>query len=244
MSRRGSSEIASCVYIYLQDLDKNGHTKVNLFADGCPGQNKNTIIASMLLYFIRKSTNVNEVSLRFFETNHGQNEGDSAHSAITTAMEAEGEIIVPSEMPPIIAKARHDHPYTVRSMEFKDFLDFKSYSQSLNILSVRKNDDGSGSINWTEVMELRVIKAAPNTIFYKNSHCLSEYKSISIKKSDPRFVADLNATRLKIAAAKYEDLLSLCTGDVRVVRKKDHMQFYKNLPHQAIEKKVKKPSKK
>lgn len=85
VSRRGSSEVASCVYIYLQSLDETGHIKVNLFADGCPGQNKNTIIASMLLFFVRNSKNVNEVSLRFFETNHGQNEGDSAHSAISTA---------------------------------------------------------------------------------------------------------------------------------------------------------------
>lgn len=167
MSRRGSSEIASCVFKYLQDLDKSGHIKVNLFADGCPGQNKNTIIASMLLFFIRHSKNVNEISLRFFETNHGQNEGDSAHSAISTAMEAEGEILVPSEMPSIFAKARVENPYKVRSMNFNDFLDFKSYSKSLNILSVRKNDDGTGSINWTDIMEIRVTKADQTEFFIK-----------------------------------------------------------------------------
>lgn len=144
-----------------------GHIKVNLFADGCPGQNKNTIIASMLLFFIRHSKNVNEISLRFFETNHGQNEGDSAHSAISTAMEAEGEILVPSEMPSIFAKARVENPYKVRSMNFNDFLDFKSYSKSLNILSVRKNDDGTGSINWTDIMEIRVTKADQTEFFIK-----------------------------------------------------------------------------
>ncbi len=231
MSHRGSSEIATCVFSYLQEKDASEHIEANLFADGCPGQNKNTIIASMLLYFIRTSKNVIEVSLRFFETNHGQNEGDSAHSAISTAMDAQAEILVPSAMPSIIEKARNGNPYKVRSMDFKDFLDFKSYSKSLNILSVRKNDDGSGTINWTEIMEIRVIKTSPNTLFYKNSHCDDEYKSITLKKPGDNCVSKLNPAPIKIAAAKYNDLISLCTGDVRVIRNNDHVEFYKNLPH-------------
>lgn len=240
MSRRGSSEIASCLYIYLKDLDGSGHVKVNLFADGCPGQNKNTIVASMLIFFIRTSKNVKEVSLRFFETNHGQNEGDSAHSAISTAMEAEGEILVPSKMPAIFEKARINQPYKVRSMNANDFLDFKSYSKSLNILSMRRNDDASGSINWTEIMEMRVIKISPKTLFYKNSHCWSDYKSITLKNNGDKCIAELNPERLKIPAAKYEDLLSLCVGDLRVIRQNEHVEFYKNLPHQAVSKATKK----
>lgn len=230
-SRRGSSEIASCVFSFLQRLDETKHIKANLFADGCPGQNKNTIIACMLLYFVRESKNVNEVSLRFFETTHGQNEGDSAHSAISTAVDDTGEILVPSMMPSIIEKARHNNPYKVHVMTFKDFLDFKSYSQSLNVLSVRKNDDGSGTINWTDVMEIRVIKSAPNTLFYKNSHTCDEYKSITLKKSICSRVGKLNAEQMKITAAKYNDLISLCTGDVRVILNNDHIKFYKTLPH-------------
>lgn len=237
MSRRGSSEVSSCVFLYLQDLDKRGHIKVNLFSDGCPGQNKNTIVASMLLFFIRNSKSVTEVSLRYFETNHGQNEGDSAHSAISTAMDAEVEVLVPSAMPAIFAKARIDNPYTVRSMNFNDFLDFKAYSQSLNILSVRKNDDNSGTINWTEVMEVRVIKAAPKTIFYKNSHCWEEYKSITLNVNGSNSVGQLNQERIQIPTAKYDDLVSLCNGDIRVIRKNEHVEFYKNLPHDGNKKK-------
>lgn len=231
MSRRGSSEVSSCVYIYLKDLDNSGHNKVNLFADGCPGQNKNTIVTSMLLYFIRTSKNVNEVSLRFFETSHGQNEGDSAHSAISTAMEAEAEILTPSKMPSIFVKARIQQPYSVSSMNNNDFLDFKSYSKSLNVLSARRNDDRSGVINWTNIMEIRVVKSSPHTLFYKNSHCWTEYKSITIKDQSNASVAQLNNDRLNVSAEKYEDLLSLCTGDLRVIRNNEDVEFYKNLPH-------------
>lgn len=230
-SRRGSSEIASCVFTYLEALDRRNYVKVNLFADGCPGQNKNTIVASMLLYFIRKSKNVQEVSLRFFETNHGQNEGDSAHSAISAAMDLKGEILVPAMMPEIMASARNVNPYKVHSMDFMDFHNFKSYSQLLGILSVRKNDDGNGSINWTDVMEIRVQKSAPKTLFYKNSHCSDEYKSITLKKSVDVDVGRLNPEPLKVSAAKYNDLISLCTGTVRVIRDSNHVKFYKNLPH-------------
>ncbi|KAG4079311.1 hypothetical protein HA402_008003 [Bradysia odoriphaga] len=230
-SRRGSSEIGTCVFLYLKDLDERRHTKVNLFADGCPGQNKNTIIAAMLLYFIRQSKNVKEVSLRYFVTNHGQNEGDSAHSTISTAMDSKAHILVPSLMPNIIATARNENPYKVHSLGFTDFLDFKAYSQLLNILSVRKNDDGNGSINWTDVMEIRVEKHSPKTLFYKNSHCCDEYKSITLKKSLDIDVDRLNAEPIKISAAKYNDLTSLCTGNIRVIRDNSHVEFYKNLPH-------------
>lgn len=186
----------------------------------------------MLMFFIRTSKNVKEISLRFFETNHGQNEGDSAHSAISTAMEAEGEILVPSKMPSIFEKARVGQPYKVRSMNTNDFLDFKSYSKSLNILSVRRNDDGSGSINWTDIMEMRVIKTSPNTLFYKNSHCSTDYKSITMKNGGDKCIAELNHERIKLPAAKYDDLLSLCTGNLRVIRQNEHVEFYKSLPHQ------------
>lgn len=52
ISRRGSSEISTCVYRALQHYDSKGTKIVSLFADGCSGQNKNTIIATMLLYAV------------------------------------------------------------------------------------------------------------------------------------------------------------------------------------------------
>lgn len=77
-------------------FSKRAVRHIALFADGCYGQNKNTIIASMLIYALAKLPSLEEVSIRYFETNHGQNEGDAAHSAISTAISTAGEIYVPS----------------------------------------------------------------------------------------------------------------------------------------------------
>lgn len=243
LSHRGSSEISTCVFKYLQGCDDNENEKVNLFADGCPGQNKNSIMASMLVYFIRNSKHVVEVKLRFFETNHGQNEGDSAHSAITTAMDAKPEIFTRSELVRIFREARLKQPYHVREMESTEFLDFKSYSKNLCVLSARKNDNGNGTINWKRIMELRVLKATPNKIYYKNSHSSENYESITLCDIDDDIVYELNSDKIKLPAAKYEDLMSLCTGDVKVIRKDECIKFYKDLPHVPLPKE-KKPIKK
>lgn len=44
VSRRGASEISSCVFSLLMDYSKQNAKRVNLFCDGCAGQNKNTIV--------------------------------------------------------------------------------------------------------------------------------------------------------------------------------------------------------
>lgn len=54
-SCRGSSEISTCVLRYLNLCDHQKRRTVHLFCDGCPGQNKNSIIASMLIYFMFRS---------------------------------------------------------------------------------------------------------------------------------------------------------------------------------------------
>lgn len=109
VSKRGSSEIASCVYDFLKGIDDKSINHIMLFSDGCSGQNRNTIIATMLVYFVTNSTNIKEVSLRFFEPFHGQNEGDSAHSAISTAMSLAGDILTPAQLLPIFRLAKKNN---------------------------------------------------------------------------------------------------------------------------------------
>ncbi|CAG9765876.1 unnamed protein product [Ceutorhynchus assimilis] len=107
-SKRGASEVSSCVFRALQIYDSKQHIKsVAVFADGCSGQNKNSIIATMLLYAVSKTVNIEEISLYFFESFHGQNEGDSAHSAVSTALSTAGDIFIPAQLYPIIRAAVH-----------------------------------------------------------------------------------------------------------------------------------------
>lgn len=234
ISKRGSSEISSCIFKYLQDLDKNGVEEVFLFSDGCSGQNKNSAFACMLLHQVMTSTSIVCISLKFFEPYHGQNEGDSAHSAISSALSLAGDVFVPSELIPIIKLARHKKPYSVHYLESKDFSDFKSMAKDLRVLSVRQDDNGD-KVDWPSMMEYMVLKKEPNKIFFKTSHLDDEYRTITLPRSacDPKVKPQpLNKVCPKLSAEKYKDLMALCSGPTPVIRNQEHASFYKNLPHQ------------
>lgn len=51
---KGSSQIASAMYHCLKHLNTEGKTRIRLFADGCGGQNKNTIMISMVSFWFQK----------------------------------------------------------------------------------------------------------------------------------------------------------------------------------------------
>ena len=210
-----------------------------LFSDGCPGQNKNSIMPAMLLHMVNRSENIQEISLRFFESFHGQSEGDSAHSAISTALEKAGELFVPSQLQTVVKMARRRQTYNVNSLEFGDFFNFKKFSEDLKILSIRTDDDDSDlPINWNNMMEMRVIKTNPTAIFFKTSHLEKEYRSISIKRQQAPLIKNepqkLNKEPNQISREKYADLQSLCfsaTGKPTVIRNAEHKAFYSHLPH-------------
>uniref|UniRef100_A0A8D8X2V7 Uncharacterized protein n=1 Tax=Cacopsylla melanoneura TaxID=428564 RepID=A0A8D8X2V7_9HEMI len=137
ISKRGACEIASCLYKVIQDYDRRGFVTLNFFSDGCAGQNKNSMVAAMFLYALHNSTGISEITLKFFEPNHGQNEGDSVHSAIGQAINRAGDLFIPSQLTPIITLARRRQPYRVYPMETQDFYDFKDVAKELKLLDVR-----------------------------------------------------------------------------------------------------------
>lgn len=205
-----------------------------MFADGCSGQNRNSIVASTLIYIINNCRSVEEITLRFSVPNHSQSQGDSAHSAISYALKKTGDIFVPTQLVPIFKLARRSKPYHVIVLEHTDFLNVKKLSADLCLLSVRKDDVGS-QVNWTEMTEFSVRKTDPSTLFFKTSHKEACYRSLTLKRNMANFlhagVSPLNETQPKISKEKYEDLISLTTGDTPVIRLSEHVDFYKSLPH-------------
>ena len=176
---------------------------------------------------------------RFFETNHGQNEGDSAHSAIGRALKHEGDLYIPSQVVTVMSLARPSNPYIVKQLQFEDFLDFKGLSKDLRILESGKasgsQEDGFGG--WGNIMELKVTKQHPDKIFYKPSHNDSAYKIMSLKRLN-KSVKDisltlkrLNTGRTNISREKYTDLQTLCSGTTPVVGLHEHKVYYTSLPH-------------
>ena len=77
---RGSNEIASCVFSYLNEL-RNQFKDVILFSDSCGGQNWNKNFLSMLWYALG-TMRFRSIEHVFFVSGHSQNEGDSMHFTI------------------------------------------------------------------------------------------------------------------------------------------------------------------
>jgi len=223
--------------MYLEEQDRKEIKEISLFADGCPGQNKNSIVATMLLHTVCNSSNIEQISLYFFEAYHGQNEGDSAHSCINTAIEATGDVYVPTQLVPIFRLARKHNPYIVHSLKTVDILDYKIVAHQLRILSIRKDDNGD-PIDWTTMRQIVVKKSHGDKIFFADSHLKEGNRSLTLKRGLTN--ASLKGTSVptlyqippKVSKEKFCDLMSLCQGQTPAVSMPEHVAFYKSLPHE------------
>lgn len=194
----------------------------------------------MLLHTLAKSKNIEEINLRFFEAYHGQNEGDSCHSAISYAIKQAGDTFIPSQLHPIFRLARRDKPYSVHVLQYNDFIDFKGLSKELRILKER---DVQGNVDfvvdWTNMTELRVTKENLQQIYFKTSHMDADYKIINLKRQKKQVkdipVKPLNKARPLLPRLKYNDLISLCQGSTPVIRLDAHKGFYTQLPHSTTD---------
>lgn len=242
---RGSNEICSYVYDFLQKKDADGAENVTLFSDGCTGQNKNTITPTMLLFFIQNSVNVKTVSLHYFETGHGQNEGDSMHSAIEKEVSNLPEIFLPCQLAIAFQTARKKpkRPYNVAEVGSDDIQDWKELSVDLfghGALRTRETDDGE-PISWKAFMAVMVKKETPTKIFVKMSH-YDDFQSVTLgrgrRRSNAGEVEKLQKPKAayargkpypRLSAKKFEDLMKLV--DSSVISHPDHVMFYRNLSH-------------
>ena len=155
-AKRGANEIFSFVYHYLVHLSQiNANiTKVRLYSDGCIGQNKNSILPSMLFYFLKNSQKINTITLNYFIPGHGESEGDSMHSCIEGCIQRAGNVSLPQEIN-AITRIACKKPFFVVGSDVQ-VLDFKQFRTELGILRNRTSKSGK-EIDWTKICELKVI---------------------------------------------------------------------------------------
>ena len=233
-AKRGANEISSHLYHFLVSLDVRNITEVALFADGCAGQNKNSILPAMLLHVVQNAQSLKKITLYFYETSHGQSEGDSMHSTVERMLKRSGEVFLPSQLATIIRLSRHK-PYVVNAVQTEDIKDWKAYSVNMGVLRTRIADDGTTAIDWKRVMQLQVSAEEPTKIYFKLTHnpdidlsILSMNRRVQTREQGPS-VAYLRSP--PIAKAKYNDLVALCSGANPVIRDRSHQQFFKDLSH-------------
>lgn len=235
ISSRGANEISSCVYDWLKVKDLQGAKHITLFADGCPGQNMNTILPAMLLYFLSISVNISSIELNFFEAHHGQSEGDSVHSTVTRAIKRAGDIQLPSELSAVMKTARRKPtPYNVRQLTSDDFFAWRNHAEALRIIKIRKSIDDD-IINWRKMKRLAFYKTHPLTIFQSSSY-IKDRKALELvpKRGIDLLVHPhlLNNGPIPMKKAKFADLQSFLKGDTPLIRTPEARQFYENLSHE------------
>nr|CAH7751113.1 unnamed protein product [Callosobruchus chinensis] len=227
IAKRGSNEIASCLWKFLENQKNKGIKTVILYSDNCGGQNRNHIIFSMFAYAAVQFQLV--ITHRFLEKGHTQNEGDSMHAVIENAKKRQSVLYVPEQWITLIRMAKTTGKvYDVTEMSQDDFLDFKSLANTENW----KTDSEKGMIKLSRVKEISTSYNTPSTAFFKYD-LSSESQRCDLKKARRGRPPTIDKLPLKcynnflpIAKKKLTGLLWLC--DTSKIPPMYH-GFYRNL---------------
>lgn len=103
---KGSNEIASAVYHRLNNTDFNRDSKVRLFADGCGGQNKNSIVIGMCAYWLQMKSpkRIRELELIFPVVGHSYMPPDRVFATIEKVIKKKQAIVDPQDYVKIFGK--------------------------------------------------------------------------------------------------------------------------------------------
>ncbi|CAG9773458.1 unnamed protein product [Ceutorhynchus assimilis] len=230
--KKGANEVCSIVIKYLESVDaRGGITEILLYCDNCSGQNKNYQMMSALNWFLKKSINVKKIVLNVLLPGHSYMPVDSVHGTIENSIRNK-VVWAPSEWSTIIRNARVKYtPYKVHTLNYKDFLDWKTLQMKTFTNNLRK-EDGS-TIKLRDVRLIMFEKEDPNYIHVSTSSFRNEMSKIAIKK-ETRTSVNHNITigkaynaRLPIATEKYQGLKNLCTKNVIPI---EYQHQYLTLP--------------
>ena len=124
IAKKGASVVGSCIYRYVEKYCTKDTKYLTLFADNCPGQNRNRWIFLMMSVLLINFKILLSVKLAFLEKGHTQNENDTVHSVIEKK-KAGHEIMHPVQWKTLIDDACKITPYIVESMNKKKFKNFE-----------------------------------------------------------------------------------------------------------------------
>ncbi|KAJ8019349.1 hypothetical protein HOLleu_42112 [Holothuria leucospilota] len=130
-------------------------------------------------------------------------------------------------------KAKDNPQFVVASLTYSRFCMFRNLLGERGVLRIRTSEEGE-AIDWTTFMSVRLEKDSPGKIFYKTSHRQEQFSTINLEEKRRRSNPTVNlrpTDRPKIPEAKYNDLISFCSGDTPIVFHRDHKKFYEMLPH-------------
>lgn len=232
-AKRGANEVSSCLSMFIQDRVKKGANEFRFWSDNCAGQNRNRIVFSAYM-LLSKQFNV-DITHRFLEKGHTQNESDSVHALIER--QSKGKLIyTPDQWYALVRWAKTSaKPYNVIEVTQDDVYDFKTLLVNRNWKKNTLNEN----IKWNKVKEIRIKKENHNTIFIKyefhEDYCrlntiVETRRTRNLTSSDtqlPRLYSD----HLPVTKSKYEDLQYLCNSGLIP---KPYHNFYSQLTYDSI----------
>lgn len=121
-----ANQISSAVYDRLNKTNLAGITVIRLFADGCGGQNKNSIMLGMLSKWLLEHATVKKIEIIFPVTGHSFMPPDRVFGNIEKVIKKREVIIQPEEYCNVISSNA-----TVTNLRDIEVFDFKSATQKV-----------------------------------------------------------------------------------------------------------------
>ena len=134
-----ANAFASCIQDCLVDVTSSGDiSKVTLYSDGCGYQNRNSLLANVLLDYA--ATNNIEIVQKYLERGHTQMEVDSIHSSVETRLKHRN-IYYPGNYVDVFRECRPEKPYEVKELTYDFFFNFNSIKYVNSIRPGRTTGD-------------------------------------------------------------------------------------------------------
>ncbi|CAH0407707.1 unnamed protein product [Chilo suppressalis] len=157
ISGRGANQIASCVYDFLKYRVPNqwpNVSKIIFYSDTCAGQNKNSIMATMMLVAAHDLPYIVSIEHKFLTPGHTRMEVDSDHSLIErTKKRTSLNIHHPRDWAQLIRSAGRPGKFTVVEMAESNFYDFSEFLKQNFIM--KKWNENNVKFVWADVKLLR-----------------------------------------------------------------------------------------
>ena len=121
---RGVNEIGTSLIRFAVAKAIEGRRHLIAFCDGCGGQNRNRLMATVMSYIV-KSTPIESIFICYLEKGHTENSADDVHSLIER--EKVSTVHIPSDWPVLIRQINTKLNVLVQHMKFTDIYDVRNH---------------------------------------------------------------------------------------------------------------------
>lgn len=216
---RGANDIASCLYDFiinqLPHLNPNAK-KLVMYSDSCPGQNKNSIVTTMLMLTAKLSPQLQSIEHKFLVPGHTHMEADTDHALIERKKKHTSmDIHLPRDWYQLVRTASNKTAkFTVIEMTHDVFYDFNIFSKQY--LTLRKTNTANEKFLWCDVRSVLYTKENVSRFSYKEEFKNVEYMTMDCSKRGKTYdmitintVPKAYQSKITISTDKKKDLLDL-----------------------------------